>query len=185
MDTRMNGHLWALSRAAVVVPLAVVLAAVVFLPCFYVVDRHPRPWVIRTMLALSALALVLAIAVCVVTATSLPWDEATVWGTVLAALFLVAAALAFLRAAAHGADAQWLRPQGDPVVHWTRVLTTAPVWWLRSRAARELQALAEDARVAPTLAAAAHDETNRHVLEALRGRPAARTPWATVAEATP
>lgn len=176
----MNRTLWALGHGGslrLLLPVAVI-GAFVFLPCLYIVDRHPRPWVLRTMLALSALTLLLALALAVYATTSMPWERDAVWGALIVFLLLLAAAFAFLRAAAHGADAQWLRPHGDPVAHWTRVLQTAPAWWLRSRAARELRALEADPRVPPVLEAATRSESNRHVLGALRQRGGAAAPWA-------
>ena len=160
--------LWARYSVGALV-YTVVFAAVFFVPAFLIVDRWPRRGVIRTLRALAVLSALLMPALVLWLVASGLWQREVVMGILYALLILMGATMGFWRAAAHGVEVATLRPQGDPVVHWSQVLRDHPRWWIRSRAARELGGATgghEAARAA--LLGSRDDETNRHVRSAIR-----------------
>lgn len=160
--------LWA-SRATPALVFTLVFAAVVFLPCFFLVDRHPRRGLVRLLRVLAIVCVVLVPVLIAWVVQSGVWDRGVVMGAMMAVLLLAGCAVGFWRAAQHGAEVATLRPQGDPRAHWSRLLREHPRWWIRSRAARELGGMAErDGPARDALLAAQHQEGNRHVRAAIR-----------------
>ena len=159
----MRDRLWAMSRSLGALMYILVLGALVFIPAFLIIDRWPTKRLIRLYEILSAVCLLLAVAIVMVTIQSGVWDR----GTVLAAYYgffaLIAAALGLFRAAMHGEETRWTKPTGEPKAHWLHSLEHAPHWWLRSRAARELEPMAGDPAVVAALRASLERESNRHV----------------------
>lgn len=146
----------------------VVFAAIVFVPCFLVVDRWPKAWIIRTLRVLGVASLALLVFWVGAVISSGSWPRGVVMGTMLAVFMLLGAALGFSRAASHGVEVALLRPQGEPVAHWRGVLHDHPRWWLRSRAARELGMVTQGHAAARDALQAARDgESNRHVRRAV------------------
>lgn len=155
-------------RAPLLLLLAAVVTLVVFVPTFFLVDRYPRRGFIRALRILGVVALVLIPVFVVWAFASSSAHLELRSGIALTVLILGGVALSFLRAANHGADVRALRPVGDPVQHWSGVLCDHSRWWIRSRAARELGGLDEDAKDAEVaLRTALVDETNGRVRGAI------------------
>ncbi|MGE0190846.1 MAG: hypothetical protein AB7T63_02285, partial [Planctomycetota bacterium] len=99
------------------------------------------------------------------------WQRGTVVGALGVVPAFFGAAAALWRASRHGAEMATLRPGGDPVAHWSSVLVEHGQWWIRSRAARELGALAAtEARAREALETARRHESNRRVRAAIARR---------------
>ncbi|MDF1701610.1 MAG: hypothetical protein P1V36_10690, partial [Planctomycetota bacterium] len=93
--------LWATHSVGALV-YTVVFAAMVFVPCFLIVDRWPRVWIIRTLRVLGVLSLALLVLWVALVISSGSWPRGVVMGTLLAVFILLGAALGFFRAASHG-----------------------------------------------------------------------------------
>ena len=140
----------------------------VFAPSFWLADRHPRRGVLLALRVLaigSAAAAVAGVAWLIGTRA---WEAPTVWGGTFVVPVLLGAAAALGRAVQHGRAVAALKPVGDPVLHWSKVLREHPRWWFRSRAARELGALApRETRARKVLETARRDESNAKVRAAI------------------
>jgi hypothetical protein len=146
----------------------VVFAAVFFVPCFLLVDRYPRRGFIRTLQILAMVSLLLIPVLIAWVILSGAWQREVVFGSMFLVLVLAGAGIGFFRAAQHGIEVAALRPEGDQVAHWSRVLCKHPRWWIRSRAARELGRMADGSEAAQeALLASQPGETNRHVRAAI------------------
>jgi hypothetical protein len=157
-----------IGRSTTALFFTLVFAAVFFVPSFLLVDRYPRARLIGVLRILGFACLLLIPLTILVLVQSGAWQRDTVLGTLLGAAILLGAALGFLRAAQHGDEVAALRPEGDPLAHWTRVLGDHPRWWIRSRAARELGASTmQGGEARDSLLAARSREDNRHVRGAI------------------
>ena len=158
----------ALTRSLGVFALVFVSAVVVFVPSWLLVDRYPRRWLIWTLRGLGGVSALGAVAVPVGILAAGVWTAGMVYLALGGFFLLGGAAIGWFRAASYGVSRATCVPDGDPVVHWARVLAEHPRWVLRSRAARELGLL--DGQEAERRRALEHgrtEETNRHVRRAI------------------
>jgi len=159
--------LWACNSVGSLI-FTLVFAALFFVPCFLIVDRYPRPWILRTLRVLGVASLVAVVLLVGAVIASGAWQRDVVLGAMLGVLVVAGAALGFFRAASHGAEVVALHPVGDPLEHWRRVLSEHSRWWMRSRAARELGSVSVRGSAARDALRASYDaESNRHVRRAV------------------
>ncbi len=155
-------------RSAAALLLALVFAAVFFVPSFLLVDHYPRAWLRMALRVLGAACLLAVVFWIVVLIESGSWQRDTVLGSLLGTTILLGAALGFFRAAQHGDEVAALHPEGEPIAHWSGILKNHPRWWIRSRAARELGGSeAQHGEAREALVAARSHESNRHVRGAI------------------